>query len=163
HHLARGHVLLTAYGSVRSLASHESTQARQTGVPGKMPTSCRPGRGSGVARGCPEFPCPGSRGLSIRGFRGARPSRSLTMSSVRLLVIALALVALGAPLQAATITLSGQVYDGHGGPLQKGNVYHAVGQLEVPVGMTLSAEEGVIVKFSANIGMTVYGALDFQG
>src|SRR5262245_13308509 len=90
-------------------------------------------------------------------------SRSIAMKSSRLGYVVLALACLGGPLGAATITLSGQVYDGHGGPLLKGNVYHVLGQVEVPVGETLSAEEGVIVKFSANVGLTVNGALSFQG
>jgi hypothetical protein len=48
----------------------------------------------------------------------------------------------------AQIPLNGSVYDGHGGPLLAGNVYHCTGDLAIPAGQTLTIERGAIVKMS---------------
>jgi hypothetical protein len=62
----------------------------------------------------------------------------------------------------AQTPLSGNVFDGGGGPLVGGTVYHATGQIVVPAGQTLTIPPGVIIKFSGN-GMSVEGTLSAVG
>ena len=44
--------------------------------------------------------------------------------------------------------VSGDIFDGQGGPLLSGVVYHATGNLAVPAGETLTIEPGAILKLS---------------
>lgn len=53
-----------------------------------------------------------------------------------------------APMLAAQTVLNGFVYDGHGGPLLAGHVYHSPG-IVVPAGTTLTIEAGAIVKLQS--------------
>ena len=59
----------------------------------------------------------------------------------------LAAIALASTPLLAQVALSGNVYDGAGGPLQTGVVYHAIGSITLPAGKTLTAQAGAIVKF----------------
>ncbi len=49
-------------------------------------------------------------------------------------------------LAAAQVPLSGSVYDGHGGPLLTGTVYHITNTVTVPADSTLTVQPGAIVK-----------------
>ena len=81
------------------------------------------------------------------------------LSSVPLL---LALV-LSSNLAQAQIPLSGSIFDGSGGPLLSGSVYHA-GAISVPAGQTLTVQAGAIVKFNgAGSSLAVSGTLDVNG
>ncbi|MEZ5964630.1 MAG: right-handed parallel beta-helix repeat-containing protein [Planctomycetota bacterium] len=80
------------------------------------------------------------------------------MTCLRSLVTPLAL----ASLAAAQVPIGGDVYDGNGGPLLAGVVYHASTHLQVPVGQTLTAQAGAIVKFNGQ-AFTVGGTLVTQG
>lgn len=62
----------------------------------------------------------------------------------------------------AQTPLAGPIWDGSGGPLLSGTVYHATGWIDVPVGKTLTIQPGAIVKFSGN-GLAVNGTLDAKG
>ncbi len=68
---------------------------------------------------------------------------------------------LGASLVAQT-NLSGSVYDGNGGPLVSGAVYHVTGNINVPANQTLTVQPGAIVKF-ATVTFTVDGGLVVNG
>lgn len=64
--------------------------------------------------------------------------------------LALCLLSVAAAGQ-SPILLNGQVYDGNGGPLLTGNVYHIVsgqgwGGISVPAGQTLTVQPGVVLK-----------------
>ena len=65
----------------------------------------------------------------------------------------------------AQITLSGAVFDGSGGPLLAGTVYHAGTTLSVPAGQTLTVQEGAILKFKTGAAwqLVVDGTLAVQG
>ncbi|RKY22276.1 MAG: hypothetical protein DRQ55_01730, partial [Planctomycetota bacterium] len=63
----------------------------------------------------------------------------------------------------AQIDLSGSTYDGSGGPLLAGQVYHATSSLTVPTGQTLTIEQGAILKFFSGRSLTVSGTLDVNG
>ena len=84
-------------------------------------------------------------------------------SQVRRLILCLLVLAfLGSWAQAQT-PLSGNVYDGNGGPLVSGTVYHASGAITVPAGQTLTIPEDVVVKFSHGGSMYVIGTLTVLG
>lgn len=80
----------------------------------------------------------------------ARP-RSLVVPALALLAFALT-----SGTAAAQTPITGNVYDGSGGPLLSGQVYYAVGNVTVPPGQTLTVQAGAIVKFNATF-------LDAQG
>ncbi|MCC6783386.1 MAG: right-handed parallel beta-helix repeat-containing protein [Planctomycetes bacterium] len=65
-------------------------------------------------------------------------------------------------LAAAQTALTGNVYDGAGGPLLSGNVYYATGHLTVPTGQTLTIQPGAILKFGIHV-FYVNGTLRCQG
>jgi hypothetical protein len=54
-----------------------------------------------------------------------------------------------AGLAGAQVPLGGPIYNGSGGPLVSGTVYHATGIPSVPLGETLTIQAGAIVKFTA--------------
>jgi hypothetical protein len=62
----------------------------------------------------------------------------------------------------AQVPIGGFVYDGNGGPLLAGVVYHAINPISVPAGQTLTIQVGAVVKFGevswAN-AMSVSGTL----
>ena len=60
------------------------------------------------------------------------------------------------------IPLSGNVFDGAGGPLLASRVYHA-SSITVPAGETLTVQPGAIVKFAFATTLTVDGTLDVNG
>ena len=62
----------------------------------------------------------------------------------------------------AQVNISGNVYDGAGGPLLSGTVYHA-SSLSIPAGETLTVQAGAIVKFGFGVRVTAAGTLDVQG
>lgn len=60
----------------------------------------------------------------------------------------------------AQVPLNGQIYDGQGGPLLSGIVYHTSGSIAVPAGRTLTVQVGAIVKMGGSgAPMTVFGTL----
>lgn len=63
---------------------------------------------------------------------------------------------------AAQTPITGSIYDGSGGPLLANTVYHATGNLSVPVGKTLTVQAGAIVKFNQQ-AFTVDGTLITNG
>ncbi len=63
----------------------------------------------------------------------------------------------------AQTDISGPIWDGNGGPLLSGTVYHAVGTLSVPAGQTLTVQPGAIVKFGADLSFDVSGTLAAGG
>jgi hypothetical protein len=67
-----------------------------------------------------------------------------------------------APVGLAQTPISGTLYDGAGGPLQSGVVYHVVGAVVVPAGTTLTVGAGAILK-SDGQAIYVRGALLAQG
>ncbi|MBL8897530.1 MAG: hypothetical protein JNM84_07880 [Planctomycetes bacterium] len=67
-----------------------------------------------------------------------------------------------APAVLAQTPISGTLYDGAGGPLQSGVVYHIVGAIVVPAGTTLTVGAGAILK-SDGQAIYVRGALLAQG
>ncbi|MBK9388316.1 MAG: hypothetical protein IPN34_26140 [Planctomycetes bacterium] len=67
-----------------------------------------------------------------------------------------------APAALAQTAISGTLYDGAGGPLQSGVVYHVVGAIVVPAGTTLTAGASAILK-SDGQAIYVRGALLAQG
>ena len=65
---------------------------------------------------------------------------------------------------AAQTDISGVVYDGNGGPLLAGQVYHATNTVTVPTGQTLTVQPGAIVKFYVGAyRLDVYGTLLVAG
>ena len=58
--------------------------------------------------------------------------------------------------------IAGAIYDGNGGPLLSGVVYHATNHLNVPPGQTLTVQAGAIVKFNGT-QFNVDGTLLCQG
>ena len=69
-------------------------------------------------------------------------------------------------LSASTVAqtnITGTIFDGSGGPLLSGQTYIATGNLNVPVGQTLTVQQGVILKFNANTQMSISGALTVDG
>lgn len=66
---------------------------------------------------------------------------------------------------AAQVSISGAVYDGNGGPLLAGTVYHAQTKLDVPAGQTLTVQPGAVVKFKTGLdwNIDVVGTLDVDG
>lgn len=88
---------------------------------------------------------------------------SFVFRSCRFALLALTFIAF-AKAGAAQTTISGNVYDGNGGPLVTGTVYHASGAIAVPAGQTLTVQEGVIVKYSSsNSELYVGGTLLVNG
>jgi hypothetical protein len=83
------------------------------------------------------------------------------MHAPRPVLASLVVVALSA-FARAQVPLSGSVFDGSGGPLTSGTVYHASGTLTVPVGQTLTIQPGAILKFNGS-GMSVQGTLSAIG
>lgn len=83
------------------------------------------------------------------------------MHAPRPVLASLVVVALSA-FARAQVPLSGSVFDGSGGPLTSGTVYHASGTLTVPVGQTLTIQPGAILKFNGS-GMSVQGTLSAVG
>src|SRR5437868_89435 len=74
--------------------------------------------------------------------------------------IVLALLPAIASAQTPFIPLNGQIWDGHGGPLQTGLVYHVIGNgascgISVPAGQTLTIQHGAIVKIGGCVGAMV--------
>lgn len=67
-----------------------------------------------------------------------------------------------APTALAQTPIAGPIFNGSGGPLLAGTVYHATGNLAVPAGQTLTIQPGAILKFNGN-GLGVDGTLDAQG
>ncbi|MFO0980592.1 MAG: hypothetical protein U1E76_02415 [Planctomycetota bacterium] len=63
----------------------------------------------------------------------------------------------------ATVDISGQIWDGNGGPLLSGVVYRAVADVEVPAGKMLTVQQDVVVKFNGPYRMTILGTLDVNG
>jgi hypothetical protein len=88
---------------------------------------------------------------------------AMVRRSARAVLFALIVPFAAVAARASTITISGNVYDGNGGPLLRGNVYHVVGSVLVPAGQTLSIESGVVVKFGAGLSMEVDGILSAPG
>ncbi len=78
-----------------------------------------------------------------------------------ILTAALGGALLGSSLLAQT-PISGSLYDGNGGPLLAGTVYHATSSLSVPANQTLTVQAGAVVKFGTHT-LTVDGTLDVQG
>ncbi len=57
--------------------------------------------------------------------------------------------------------ISGSIFDGSGGPLLSGTVYHATAAINVPAGETLTVQAGAIVKFATTSGnLQVDGTLN---
>ena len=64
----------------------------------------------------------------------------------------------------AQVNISGDIWDGNGGPLLTGTVYHATSEVRVPVGQTLTVQAGAIVKFHlGNQELITYGTLNVNG
>jgi uncharacterized protein YjbI with pentapeptide repeats len=63
----------------------------------------------------------------------------------------------------AQVDLSGDVFDGSGGPLTSGQTYHVIGQVTVPAGETLTIPTGVNLKFLPAQQLRVKGTLDVNG
>jgi hypothetical protein len=72
-----------------------------------------------------------------------------------------AIATLGAALS-AQVPIGGAIYDGAGGPLLSGVVYHTTGHIAVPLGQTLTVQAGAIVKLNGH-GLFVDGVLRCQG
>ena len=81
--------------------------------------------------------------------------RSFRISTLTAIVVASITISLSIPAQTA---LSGNVYDGQGGPLLAGQVYTTVG-FTVPAGQTLTVQPGAVVKLDNNAALYVYGSL----
>lgn len=62
----------------------------------------------------------------------------------------------------AQVPIGGTIYDGMGGPLLSGTVYHTTAHLTVPGGQTLTVQPGAIVKFDGHL-FTVQGTLLANG
>ncbi|MBL8767610.1 MAG: hypothetical protein JNL94_09615 [Planctomycetes bacterium] len=78
-------------------------------------------------------------------------------------IVSVAILVVGSSsLAVAQVPLSGAVFDGSGGPLTTGTVYHVSGSMNVPVGKTLTIQPGAIVKFNAG-GLSVQGTLSAIG
>jgi len=84
-----------------------------------------------------------------------------SLRPAHLLHVPLAVIAL-ASLASAQVALSGNVFDGSGGPLLSGTVYHAA-SITVPAGQTLTVQAGAVVKFNPGQRWTVDGTLDVDG
>ncbi|MCB9834282.1 MAG: hypothetical protein H6807_17595 [Planctomycetes bacterium] len=63
----------------------------------------------------------------------------------------------------AQISISGSIWDGQGGPLLAGQVYHANGSLLVPAGRKLTIAPGAILKFLGEHWLRVEGRLVAAG
>jgi hypothetical protein len=74
----------------------------------------------------------------------------------------LPLLALTALPAVAQTPLTGNVYDGSGGPLLSGTVYHAT-SINIPASQTLTVQPGAIVKFEAGAYFTISGTLHAVG
>lgn len=73
-------------------------------------------------------------------------------------------VVVASEVASAQIPISGPLSDATTGPLLSGNVYHAVGQLSVPAGATLTIQPGVVLKIAVAGGsIVVSGTLDARG
>ncbi len=70
-------------------------------------------------------------------------------------------VSCGPGIPAAVICLTNDVSDtAGGGPLVMGKVYHLSGEVRVPLGQTLTVEDGAVLKFHPNAYLSVGGKLD---
>ena len=79
------------------------------------------------------------------------------------LAAGLALCGLLASSAQAQIPISGTIFDGSGGPLFGGQVYHVTSTLTVPSGETLTISPSAILKFAPGTQLTVNGTLDAGG
>jgi len=68
-----------------------------------------------------------------------------------------------APLGLSQVPISGPLSDDTTGPLLSGTVYHAIGNVWVEAGKTLTAQAGAVVKFQAGSAFLSYGTLRAQG
>ncbi len=68
-----------------------------------------------------------------------------------------------AGIASAQTNITGNVYDGNGGPLLAGQVYHVTGVVTVPAAETLTAQPGAIIKFNSSTRFSVLGTLLVQG
>ena len=68
-----------------------------------------------------------------------------------------------AGVASAQTDISGNVFDGSGGPLLSGQVYHATGVVTIPTSETLTVQPGAIIKFNSGTRFLVNGDLDVQG
>ncbi len=82
--------------------------------------------------------------------------------SLAFIASAMTLLATRAHAQAFT-PISGNIFDGSGGPLLANTVYVATGSVIVPAGQTLTIPAGAAIKFSAGAGLTVGGTLNVTG
>lgn len=73
-----------------------------------------------------------------------------------------ALIVSTAAVAHAQTPIAGTLFDGSGGPLTAGTVYHVTGSIDVPAGQTLTIQPGAILKFDWN-GLTVNGTLHAVG
>jgi hypothetical protein len=81
------------------------------------------------------------------------------LSSLRLACIVPVLLASGIAQGPLFTPLNGQIWDGNGGPLLAGRVYHVVSNssacgIQVPGGRTLTIQAGAIVKVGGCVGIT---------
>ncbi len=82
----------------------------------------------------------------------------LSRSTMTLLLLGV-ILGLGSGLR-AQVALAGNVFDGSGGPLLGGTVYHVTSSITVPAGQTLTIQPGAIVKFAVfGSELTVSGNL----
>jgi parallel beta-helix repeat protein len=71
---------------------------------------------------------------------------------------------LSAPAALAQTALSGNVFDGAGGPLLAGQTYTIAASIAVPAGQTLTIQPGAILRFfSGTSTFTILGTLDARG
>lgn len=80
----------------------------------------------------------------------------------RALLASLATLALAGTAGAQT-PLGGSLYDGNGGPLASGTVYHVTSNITVPAGETLTIPDDVIVKFQNGRHFFIDGTLTVTG
>ena len=90
-------------------------------------------------------------------------SFNLRASSTRLSFAAMVFTVATATLSAQTI-IGGNIFDGSGGPLLAGTVYHTTGAgISVPAGETLTIEAGAIIKLPSSDRVEVLGTLIANG
>ncbi|MBN2489945.1 MAG: right-handed parallel beta-helix repeat-containing protein, partial [Planctomycetes bacterium] len=87
----------------------------------------------------------------------------MTTARIGLAVSVLLVLFSLAPIAPAQIHLSGNVFDGAGGPLVTGKVYVATGALGVPATKTLTVQDGAILKFQPGTYLDVSGTLLVTG
>lgn len=80
------------------------------------------------------------------------------------LALLLASAALLAPSALSQTALSGNVFDGQGGPLLAGQTYTISASISVPAGETLTIQPGVVLRFFSATGQfAILGTLDARG